>query len=67
MLCGRYKLKAERMEVMGVHTNNMSSYVYRGAGRPEATYMIERIMDFVATDLGLDPVQVRLKNMPGAN
>jgi len=37
---------------------------YRGAGRPEAAYVIERVMDFVATELGLDPVQVRLKNMP---
>ncbi|HWW87239.1 MAG TPA: xanthine dehydrogenase family protein molybdopterin-binding subunit [Vicinamibacterales bacterium] len=64
MLCGCYKLKAVRMDVTGVHTNKMSTDAYRGAGRPEAAYVIERIMDFVATELGLDPVQVRLKNMP---
>ena len=64
MLCGCYKLKAVRADVTGVHTNKMSTDAYRGAGRPEATYMIERIMDLVASELGLDPVQVRLKNMP---
>jgi carbon-monoxide dehydrogenase large subunit len=64
MLCGCYKLKAVRMDVTGVHTNKMSTDAYRGAGRPEAAYVIERVMDFVATELGLDPVKVRLKNMP---
>jgi carbon-monoxide dehydrogenase large subunit len=64
MLCGCYKLKAVRMDVTGVHTNKMSTDAYRGAGRPEAAYVIERVMDFVATELGLDPMQVRLKNMP---
>ncbi|MBV8142819.1 MAG: molybdopterin-dependent oxidoreductase, partial [Verrucomicrobia bacterium] len=64
MLCGCYKLKAVLAEVTGVHTNKMSTDAYRGAGRPEATYMIERIMDLVAGELGMDPVQVRLKNMP---
>jgi carbon-monoxide dehydrogenase large subunit len=64
MLCGCYKLKAVRVDVTGVHTNKMSTDAYRGAGRPEAAYMIERIMDLVARELGLDPVEVRLKNMP---
>jgi aerobic carbon-monoxide dehydrogenase large subunit len=64
MLCGCYKLKAVLADVTGVHTNKMSTDAYRGAGRPEACYMIERIMDLVASKLGLDPVQVRLKNMP---
>jgi carbon-monoxide dehydrogenase large subunit len=64
MLCGCYKLKAVRVDVTGVHTNKMSTDAYRGAGRPEAAYMIERIMDLVASELGLDPVEVRLKNMP---
>jgi carbon-monoxide dehydrogenase large subunit len=64
MLCGCYKLRAVRVDVTGVHTNKMSTDAYRGAGRPEATYMIERIMDLVASELGLDPVRVRLKNMP---
>ena len=64
MLCGCYKLKAVRVDVTGVHTNKMSTDAYRGAGRPEAAYMIERVMDLVASELGLDPVEVRLKNMP---
>jgi aerobic carbon-monoxide dehydrogenase large subunit len=64
MLCGCYKLRAAHMELTGVHTNKMSTDAYRGAGRPEAAYIIERIMDLVASELGLDPVQVRLKNMP---
>ena len=64
MLCGCYKLKAVRVDVTGVHTNKMSTDAYRGAGRPEAAYMIERLMDLVASELGLDPVEVRLKNMP---
>ncbi|MBW0001828.1 MAG: xanthine dehydrogenase family protein molybdopterin-binding subunit [Verrucomicrobia bacterium] len=64
MICGCYKLKAVQVDFTGVHTNKMSTDAYRGAGRPEAAYVIERIMDFVAAELGLDPVQVRLKNMP---
>jgi carbon-monoxide dehydrogenase large subunit len=64
MICGCYKFKAVLVEVTGVHTNKMSTDAYRGAGRPEATYMVERMMDLVAGELGLDPVQVRLKNMP---
>lgn len=64
MHCGCYKLKAVRVDLTGVHTNKMSTDAYRGAGRPEAAFVIERIMDLVADELGLDPVHVRLKNMP---
>jgi carbon-monoxide dehydrogenase large subunit len=67
MLCGCYKFKGMRMDVTGVHTNKMSTDAYRGAGRPEATYAIERLMDLVADELRLDPVAVRLKNMPKAS
>ena len=64
MLGGCYKIKCVRMDVVGVHTNKMSTDAYRGAGRPEAAYAIERLIDIVADELGLDPVAVRLKNMP---
>lgn len=64
MLPGCYKLKAVRADVMGVYTNKMSTDAYRGAGRPEATYVIERLIDIIADELGLDPVKVRLKNFP---
>jgi len=64
MLAGCYKLKAVRMDLTGVYTNTMATDAYRGAGRPEATYLVERLMDCVADELGLDPVKVRLKNFP---
>src|SRR6476661_6054069 len=64
MLSGCYKIPAIQMNVTGVFTNKMSTDAYRGAGRPEATYVIERAMDLVAAELGMDPVQVRLKNFP---
>ncbi len=64
MLSGCYKFRAVEMNVIGVYTNKMSTDAYRGAGRPEATYAVERLADFVADELGLDPVKVRLKNFP---
>src|SRR5437667_4524524 len=64
MLAGCYKCKAVTIEVTGVYTHKMSTDAYRGAGRPEATYVIERLVDLVADELGLDPVKVRLKNFP---
>jgi len=64
MAAGCYKCKAVCMEVTGAYTNKMATDAYRGAGRPEATYAIERLMDIIADDLGLDPLQVRLKNFP---
>jgi carbon-monoxide dehydrogenase large subunit len=62
MLPGCYKLRGVDIQVMGIHTNKMATDAYRGAGRPEATYTIERIMDIVAAELRLDPVEVRLTN-----
>jgi len=64
MLGGCYKCKAVRMDVTGVYTNKMATDAYRGAGRPEATYAIERMMDVIADELGLDPIKVRQKNFP---
>src|SRR5438132_3193475 len=62
MLSGAYKISAIQMNVTGVFTNKMATDAYRGAGRPEATYVVERIMDVVARELNLDPVEVRRKN-----
>ncbi len=64
MLTGCYKCKAMRMDVVGVYTHKMATDAYRGAGRPEATYVIERLMDIIADELKLDPAKVRLKNFP---
>lgn len=62
MLTGCYKIPTMRMELQAVFTNKMATDAYRGAGRPEATYIIERMMDLAARDLGLDPVEIRRKN-----
>ncbi len=64
MLSGCYKFQATRMDITGVYTHKMATDAYRGAGRPEATYLVERLIDIVADELKLDPVQVRLKNFP---
>jgi carbon-monoxide dehydrogenase large subunit len=62
MMCGPYKIPNVSMEVLGVFTNKMTTDAYRGAGRPEATYLLERTMDAIAAELNLDPVEVRMKN-----
>lgn len=64
MLSGCYKIPAIGIELQAVFTNKMSTDAYRGAGRPEATYVIERLMDRVAQELKLDPVKLRQKNFP---
>src|SRR5258708_22521450 len=65
MLSGAYRIPAIQMNVTGVFTNKMSTDAYRGAGRPDATYVGERAMDIVAAELKIDPVEVRRKNFPG--
>jgi carbon-monoxide dehydrogenase large subunit len=64
MMTGSYKIPAARMELIGVLTNKMATDAYRGAGRPEATYLIERVLDLVAAELKKDPIEVRRKNFP---
>jgi aerobic carbon-monoxide dehydrogenase large subunit len=57
-----YKFKAYRFECTGVFTNTTFTDAYRGAGRPEATYAIERAMDELAVELGMDPIELRRRN-----
>lgn len=57
-----YKFPAYRFECDGVFTNTAPTDAYRGAGRPEATFAIERIMDELAVELGMDPLELRKKN-----
>src|SRR5436190_4130452 len=64
MHAGCYKIPAIQIDIIGVFTNKMSTDAYRGAGRPEATYNVERIMDIAARELGMDPAEFRLKNFP---
>ncbi|MDI3340814.1 MAG: molybdopterin-dependent oxidoreductase [Sphaerobacter sp.] len=62
MLSGPYTIPNVAVEVYGVLTNTTPTDAYRGAGRPEATYILERMMDLVADRLGMDPVEIRRKN-----
>jgi len=57
-----YKMDAYSFTCTGVFTTKMPTDAYRGAGRPEATYAIERIMDELAAELGMDPLEVRERN-----
>ncbi len=57
-----YKFDAYRFVSEGVYTTKTPTDAYRGAGRPEATYAIERIMDELAVELGMDPMELRRKN-----
>jgi len=67
MHAGCYKIPAIQIDIVGVFTNKMSTDAYRGAGRPEATYNVERIMDIAAHELGMDSAEFRLKNFPQPN
>ncbi len=62
MYSGIYKMEALDFTCTGVYTTKTPTDAYRGAGRPEATYAIERIMDEVAFELGIEPLELRKKN-----
>ena len=62
LLAGAYRTPAIYVEVTGVFTNTTPVDAYRGAGRPEATYLVERMVDLAARELSLDPVELRRKN-----
>ena len=63
MLGGPYKIENVHCKVIGVFTNTTPVDAYRGAGRPEATYVVERMLDRFAAEIGMDPVEVRRKNL----
>lgn len=62
LLSGQYNIPAIYAEVDGVYTNTAPVDAYRGAGRPEATFVVERIVEVAARELGMDPVEFRRKN-----
>ncbi|MCI0343990.1 MAG: molybdopterin-dependent oxidoreductase [Chloroflexi bacterium] len=62
VLSGCYKIPNVFAEVTGVYTNTTFVDAYRGAGRPEATYVVERAMDLFAREIGMDPAAIRRKN-----
>ena len=63
MYSGPYALDATRADIYGVFTNTTPVDAYRGAGRPEATFLLERLMDLAAAELDLDPVEIRRRNL----
>ena len=62
MLSGVYNIPNIHEDVYGVLTNTTPVDAYRGAGRPEATFIVERLVDLVARELNMDPVDIRRKN-----
>jgi carbon-monoxide dehydrogenase large subunit len=62
-LVGVYTIPAAHVQVLSVMTNTSATAPYRGAGRPEATYVIERLIDDAARELGLDRIDLRQKNL----
>src|SRR4029077_6174778 len=63
MLSGPYAVAAVKEDVYGVYTNTTPVEAYRGAGRPEATFMLERVLNKLAEEIGVDPVDVRRRNL----
>src|SRR5580704_13441935 len=62
MMPGLYKTANVRADIIGAFTNCVPTDAYRGAGRPEATHGIERMVDILAAELKMDPAEIRLKN-----
>lgn len=62
MQTGVYDIQNARTVIDGIFTNTTPVDAYRGAGRPEAAYYIERMVDILAAELGMDPTEVRRKN-----
>jgi carbon-monoxide dehydrogenase large subunit len=65
MMPGLYRFKNISADVIGVFTNCVATDAYRGAGRPEATHGIERMVDILAAELKMDPAELRYKNFVG--
>jgi carbon-monoxide dehydrogenase large subunit len=63
IITGCYRMPAAQVDCVAVHTNKTPVAAYRGAGRPEAIFLIERLMDLAARRLGLDPVEIRKRNL----
>ncbi|MBV9079480.1 MAG: xanthine dehydrogenase family protein molybdopterin-binding subunit [Methylobacteriaceae bacterium] len=62
LLSGQYAIPAIHAEVDAVYTNTAPVDAYRGAGRPEATFVVERLVEVAARELGLDPAEFRRRN-----
>ncbi|QXJ31013.1 xanthine dehydrogenase family protein molybdopterin-binding subunit [Saccharolobus shibatae] len=67
LLTGPYKMKFASIRALGVFTNQPPTGPYRGAGRPEAALIHETLVEDLAEELGVDPVEIRRKNLVGDN
>ncbi len=67
LLAGVYKTPAIYCEVKAVFTNTVPVDAYRGAGRPEATFLLERLVDVIAHDTGMDKIELRRRNFIPSN
>jgi aerobic carbon-monoxide dehydrogenase large subunit len=65
LLSGQYNIANIHCNVRTVYTNTVPVDAYRGAGRPEATYLVERMMETAAREMGVDPAELRRKNFVG--
>ncbi|AZU62862.1 xanthine dehydrogenase family protein molybdopterin-binding subunit [Neobacillus mesonae] len=63
MITGAYDIPHAAAETIGVYTNTTPTDAYRGAGKPEASFQIERIINLYADKIGMDPIEVRKKNL----
>jgi aerobic carbon-monoxide dehydrogenase large subunit len=63
LMCGVYDIRAAEVEAVGVRTNKVPTGPYRGAGRPEAAYFVECTVDAAARELGIDPIELRRRNL----
>ncbi len=62
MLPNAYRTAAVHVQVKGIFTNTVPTDAYRGAGRPEVTYLMERLVETAARELGMDPAELRRRN-----
>ncbi|MBI1217382.1 MAG: molybdopterin-dependent oxidoreductase [Rhodobacteraceae bacterium] len=67
LMAGNYKTPLIYVNVKAVFTNTVPVDAYRGAGRPEATYQLERVIDKAARELGIDPIELRRRNFVQPN
>ncbi len=63
LMCGVYDVQVADVEVLGRRTNKVPTGPYRGAGRPEAAYFVECTIDLAARELGIDPLELRRRNL----
>ena len=67
LMAGNYRTPLIYVNVRAVFTNTVPVDAYRGAGRPEATFQLERVIDKAAREMGIDPVEIRRRNFIGAD